>query len=212
MNVLSVKWRETHLKAHPVIVVLQEICTHNLVSCEEILTGNRREQDVRWELQYRDAGNTKKIERVYLEWGKSVWSYVKGWELHVTEKAVQLFREEHRPRQRLVTQALSQHHSTVQSHLCAFISVQVNTCQVWVNWFTLSGVKICQLKNNNHTQHKWNWQIISIKLRKIHLENTLNAIKQDVFNQTNRPLLKLWHFATTLKCHKRRNRWDRWKR
>lgn len=67
---------------------------------------------------------------VYLEWGKSVWGNVEGRELHVTEEAVQLFREEHRPCQWLVTQALPQHHSTVQSHFCTLISVWVNTCQV----------------------------------------------------------------------------------
>lgn len=36
--------KNPHSKAHPVVILLQEISTHNLVSCEEILTGNRGDQ------------------------------------------------------------------------------------------------------------------------------------------------------------------------
>lgn len=112
----------------------------------------------------------KEIQRVYLEWGKSVWGYVKGWELHVTEKAVQLFREEHCPCQRLVTQALSQHHSTVQSHLCTLVSAQVNTCQVWVKQIS-SIMNHCMpiKKKANYTTQ---------------IKSTFKAVKQNINNQT----------------------------
>lgn len=69
---------------------------------------------------------------MYLEWGKSIWGNVKGWELHIMEEAEEVFREEHYPRQRLVTQALSQHHPTVKSHFWSLVSAQAHTCQVQV--------------------------------------------------------------------------------
>lgn len=93
----------------------------------------------------------------YLEWGESVWGDVKGGELHVTEKAVEVFREEHRPCQRLVTQALSQHYSTVQSHFCTLISAQVNACQVQVKSFIAScktnTADVTQTKTANNSSH-----------------------------------------------------------
>lgn len=48
------------------------------------------------------------------------------------EEAEEVFREEHYPGQRLVTQALSQHHPTVKSHFWSLVSAQVHTCQVQV--------------------------------------------------------------------------------
>lgn len=76
--------------------------------------------------------NIKANVEDYFERGKGVWGDVKGGELHVAEEAVEVLRVEDDPRQGLVPQTLSQHHSTVQSHFWAVVSAQVSTRPKWV--------------------------------------------------------------------------------
>ena len=158
MSILWIQDQTLCEKTHPVIIVLQEICTHNLVSCEEILRRNRRHQEIRYKLLFWRYWKQEENVAVYLERGKCIWGNVKGWELHVAEEAVELLREEHRPGQRLVTQALSQHHSTVQSYFCTLISAQVNTCRVksFIASYITNTADVTQSKiaNNQNTSNE----------------------------------------------------------